>query len=232
MRAIVYDRYGPAEVLHLDAVPKPKPADHEVLIKVQAAEATKSNCERRSFNYSVKWFWVPLRIAFGITRPRRRILGSYFAGEIQQTGEQVTRFAPGDRVYGSASLHLGAYGEYTVLPESAALAKMPANMTFEDAAAVPLGGLNALHFMRLAPVQPGDNVLVIGAGGVIGGHGVQIAKAMGATVTAVDKASKQPFINRLGADQFINYEAQTFTNVGTSSSTWSRPPTTAPASMC
>lgn len=214
MRAIIYDQYGPADVLRVGEVPRPEPKEHEVLIRVRAAEATKSDCEMRSFEYSVKWFWLPLRLAFGVTRPRRRVLGSYFAGEVEQTGKLVTAFAPGDQVYGSASMRLGAYGEYLALPASGALAKMPANMTFEEAAAVPLGGLNALHFMRLAAVQPGEKVLVNGAGGVIGGHGVQIAKAMGATVTAVDKASKAPFINRLGADEFINYEAQSFTATG------------------
>jgi NADPH:quinone reductase-like Zn-dependent oxidoreductase len=207
VKAVVYTRYGGPEVLRLTDVPAPVPGDREILIRVRAAEATKSDCELRSFQYQVKWFWLPLRLAFGVTRPRRRILGGYFAGEVVSAGAGVTRFAPGDQIYGSAGLRMGAYGEYVVLPEDSALAPKPRNMTFAEAAAVPLGGLNALHFMRRARIEPGDQVLINGAGGSIGAYAVQIAKARGATVTAVDHGIKEGLVRRLGADDFVDYTA-------------------------
>jgi len=214
VRAVVYTRYGGPEVLRLTDVPTPVPGDREVLIRVRAVEATKSDCELRSFRYAVKWFWLPLRIALGITRPRRHILGGYLAGEVVSVGGRVTRFAPGDQVYGSAGLRLGGYGEYVALPERAAIAPKPWNMSFTEAAAVPLGGLNALHFMQRARVEPGERVLINGAGGSIGAHAVQIAHSMGAHVTAVDHRIKEDFVRRLGADDFVDYTTDDVTTTG------------------
>jgi NADPH:quinone reductase-like Zn-dependent oxidoreductase len=214
VQAVIYTRYGGPDVLHLADVPAPVPGDRDVLIRVRAAEATKSDCELRGFRYAVKWLWLPLRIAVGIRKPRRRILGGYFAGEVVSVGGQVARFAPGDQVYGSAGLRLGAYGEYVVLPERAAIAPMPRNMTFAEAAAVPLGGLNALHFMRRARIKPGERVLINGAGGSIGAHAVQIALSMGAHVTAVDHRVKEDFVRRLGADDFVDYTTADVTATG------------------
>lgn len=211
MKAVTYTRYGAPDVLQVEEVPTPVPADDEVRIRVRAVEATKSDCEMRSFRYAVKWFWVPMRIALGITRPKRRVLGSYFAGEVESVGAAVTRLSVGDQVFGASRLRLGAYGEYLVLPASYTIVPKPANMGFADAAAVPLGGLNALHFMRLANIQPGEAVLINGAGGSIGAYGVQIARSMGAEVTAVDKASKEEGLRRLGADRFIDYTREDFT---------------------
>lgn len=216
MRAVTYSRYGPPEVLDLEEVPKPLPAADEVLVRVRAAEVTKSDCEMRGFRFAVNWFWLPLRIGFGLFRPRRRILGGYFAGEIAAVGANVTGFAPGEAVFGAAGLRFGAYAEYLVLPAQATLVAMPANMRFEEAAAVPLGGLNALHFMRLAQIQAGDKVLVIGAGASIGAHAVQIARSLGAEVTAVDAPHKADFLRRLGARHFVDYTTQDFTRGGRS----------------
>lgn len=213
MEAIVYSNYGAPEVLQIAEVPNPVPKDGEVLIRVRAAEATKSDCEMRSFKYSVKWFWLPLRLALGVRKPRRRILGGYFSGEIVSTGKDVTRFSAGDQVFGSASLRLGGYGEYVALPASATVVPKPSNMSFVEAAAVPLGGLNALHFMRLARIQPGETVLINGAGGSIGAYAVQIAKSMGAEVTAVDTTIKEDGIRRFGADHFIDYTKESFADV-------------------
>lgn len=178
MKAITYSRYGPPDVLQLKDVEKPKPEDDEVLIKIRAVEVTKSDCEMRSFKYSVKWFWLPLRIAFGVRKPRRQILGSYFSGEIESTGKDVIHFSVGDQVFGAARLRLGAYGEYVALPASYTIVAKPNNMSFAEAAAVPLGGLNALHFMRRAEIRAGEKVLINGAGGSIGAHAVQVAKSM------------------------------------------------------
>lgn len=210
MRAITYSKYGPPDVLHLSELEKPIPKDDEVLIRVRAAEVTKTDCEMRSFKFSVKWFWLPLRIASGVRRPRRQTLGGYFSGEIVSLGKDVTRFSTGDLVFGSAGLKMGAYGEYVALPADSTIVAKPDNMSFVDAAAVPLGGLNALHFLRLAKVQEGEKVLINGAGGSIGAHAVQIAKLMGAEVTAVDSAIKADFLIQLGADYFVDYRKEDF----------------------
>ncbi|MGK0224565.1 MAG: NADPH:quinone reductase-like Zn-dependent oxidoreductase [Limisphaerales bacterium] len=214
MKAITYSNYGPPSVLQLNELEKPVPKDDEVLIRVQAAEATKADVEMRSFQFAVKWFWLPLRIVFGIRKPKRKILGGYFSGVVESFGTDVTHFSTGDQVFGAAALRLGAYAEYVALPASYAIVDKPTNMSFSEAAAVPLGGLNALHFMRLAAIRPGDKVLINGAGGSIGAHAVQIAKSMNADVTAVDSAIKEDMLRRMGADLFIDYSKEDFTTRG------------------
>ncbi|MDF1555220.1 MAG: NAD(P)-dependent alcohol dehydrogenase [Deferrisomatales bacterium] len=211
MKAILYTRYGPPEVLHVGQVEKPSPGDHEVLIRVRAAEATKSDCEMRSFEFPVKWFWLPLRFAFGLFQPKRQVLGGYFSGVVASVGTGVSRLSAGDEVFGAARLKLGAYAEHLCLPDDYTLVPKPANLSFEEAAAVPLGGLNALHFLRRANIRKGETVLVNGAGGSIGTFGVQIAKALGAEVTAVDSAPKEDLLRRIGADHFIDYAKEDFT---------------------
>ena len=214
MKAIVYESYGPPEVLALKDVAKPTAKNDEVLIRVRAAEATKADCELRSFKFSVKWFWLPLRLAIGVFKPRQQILGGYFSGEIAEVGLDATEFSIGDEVFGAAGLRMGAYGEYVALPASYTIVAKPSNMSFADAAAVPLGGLNAVHFMRLANIKPDNAVLINGAGGSIGAHAVQIAKTMGAEVTAVDSAMKEDMLRRIGADHFIDYTHQDFRRSG------------------
>lgn len=214
LRAIIYERYGGPEVLRLAEIERPEPGDDELLIETRAVEVTKADCELRRFRFPVKWFWLPLRLALGVRRPRRRILGGYFSGVVEATGESVSRLAAGDEVFGVAGLRMGAYGEHVALPASSTIVAKPANMSFAEAAAVPLGGLNALHFMRRAGLQPGETVLINGAGGSIGAHAVQIAKAMGAEVTAVDASHKQEFLLGLGADRFIDYAQEDFTAEG------------------
>lgn len=211
MKAITYTNYGSPDVLRLDEVEKPVPKDDEVLIRVQAAEATKSDVEMRRFKFAVKWFWLPLRIAFGLRKPRRRILGGYFSGEIASRGRDVAQFSVGEQVFGAAGLRFGAYGEFVALPASHPIVDKPVNMSFAEAAAVPLGGFNALHFMRLARIEKGDKVLINGAGGSIGTHAIQIAKSMGAEITAVDSGIKEHMLRRLGADHFIDYDKERFT---------------------
>lgn len=208
MKAITYARYGPPEVLRLEDLNPPVPKVDEILIRVRAAEATKADCEMRSFRFSVRWFWLPLRLALGIRRPRRRVLGSYFAGEVAQTGGNVTTFHVGDQVFGTSGLRLGAYGQFVAVPARATIAAKPRNMSFAEAAAVPMGGLNALHFMRLARIRAGDHVLILAAAGSIGAHAVQIAKAMGAEVTGVDHGDKAEFLKRVGANHVVNYRTE------------------------
>ena len=214
MRAVVYKEYGQADVLHVAEVEKPAPAVDEVLVRVHAAEVTKADCEMRSFNFQVKWFWLPLRIALGLRKPKRPILGGYFAGEIEAVGRNVERYSKGEAIFGCTRLRLGAYGEYLCLPASYTLAPKPDNISFEEAAAVPLGGLNAFHFLSKANIRPGEKVLVNGAGGSIGTFGVQIAKTMGAEVTAVDSAIKEDMLRRIGADHFIDYSREDFARNG------------------
>jgi len=185
--------------------------DDEILIKVHAAEATKADCELRSFKFAVNWFWLPLRIAMGIKKPKKQVLGGYFAGEVESVGKDVSKFTSGDQVFGATRLRFGAYAEYLCLPASYTIVPKPNNMNFAAAAAVPLGGLNALHFLRKANIQSGEKVLVNGAGGSIGTFGVQIAKAMGAEVTAVDSDIKAEMLRRIGADHFFDYGKQDFT---------------------
>ena len=214
MKAIVYKKYGAPNVLQIEEIEKPVPKDDAILIKVGAVEATKADCELRSFNFAVKWFWLPLRLAMGVTRPRKPVLGGYFAGEVEAIGKDVTRFKKGDQVFGTCGFLFGAYGEYLCLPGSATIVTMPCNMSFEEAAATPLGGLNALHFMRKASIRNGDKVLINGAGGSIGTFAVQIAKAMGAEVTAVDSTIKEEMLRQIGADHFIDYTSEDFTKSG------------------
>ena len=211
MKAIVYTKYGSPDILELKEVEKPIPKADEILIKVHAAEATKADCELRSFKFPVKWFWLPLRIAMGLIKPKKQILGVYFAGEVESVGKDVSKFKKGDQVFGTTKLRMGAYGEYVCLPASYTLVPKPYNVSFEEAAAVPLGGLNALHFLRKANIRKGEKVLVNGAGGSIGTFGVQIAKAMGAEVTAVDSTIKEEMLRRIGADHFFDYTKEDFT---------------------
>ena len=210
VKAVVYYRYGSPDVLSVQEVPKPVPKDTDIVIRVEAAEASKGDCELRSFNFPVKWFVPLLRLVMGVTKPRRPILGGYFSGVVAQCGSKVSRFAPGDPVFGSTGFGMGAYGEYLLLSEDASVALMPTNASFVQAAAIPMGGLNALHFMNKAQIQPGMKVLVNGAGGSIGSYVVQIAKARGAHVTAVDSGLKAAALLALGVDRFINYEQQDF----------------------
>ena len=214
MKAIVYKKYGSPDVLQVEDVDNPVPKSNEILIKVHAAEATKSDCEMRSFNFAVKWFWLPLRLALGVFAPKRQVLGGYFAGEVVRIGNAVTNFAEGDQVFGSSQLRLGAYGEYLCLPDNYTIVSKPINMSFESAAAVPLGGLNALHYLRRAKIKKGEKVLVNGAGASIGTFAVQIAKVMGAEVTAVDSAIKEKMLRNIGADHFIDYQKQSFVDSG------------------
>ena len=214
MQAIVYTKYGAPDVLHISEIEKPKPRDNEVLIKIHAVEATKADCELRSFNFAVKWFSLPLRFAMGVLKPKKQILGGYFSGEVESVGKDVSRFKRGDQIFGTAGMLFGAYGEYLCLPDGYTIAPKPHNMSFAEAAAVPLGGLNALHFMKKANIQNGEKVLINGAGGSIGTFAVQIAKAMGAEVTAVDSSIKEEILRSIGADHFIDYSKQDFTQSG------------------
>jgi NADPH:quinone reductase-like Zn-dependent oxidoreductase len=183
------------------------------MVQVKAVEVTKADCELRSFNFPVSWFWLPLRLAWGVRKPRRWVLGGYFSGIILQSDPNKSNLSLGDEVFGSTGMSMGAYGTQVCIPATNNLVAKPQNMSFEEAAAVPLGGLNALHFLKKAKVQQGERLLVNGAGGSIGIFAVQIAKAMGAEVTAVDAGHKEAMLLSIGADHFINYQQQDFTKM-------------------
>lgn len=206
MRAVCLSKYGPVSGLAVKEVPRPVPKPGEILIRIAAVEVTKSDCELRSLRFPVRWFVLPLRLVLGWSKPRNPTLGAYFSGTVEEVGHGVTSFGPGDEVYGSSGMRFGAYAEFLALPERTSIAKKPANLSFVEAAALPLGGLNALHFMNRAALQPGDRMLILGAGGSIGSHAVQIAKARGAWVCAVDAAHKLSWLKELGADEVVDYQ--------------------------
>ena len=217
MKASVWTAYGPPEVLQLQEVTKPAPKDNEILIKIHATTVTAGDCEMRTLKLPL-FLGLPMRFYTGLGKPRRMtILGQELAGEVAAVGHGVRHFAVGDRVFAATGFGLGAYAEYIGLPaddKDVAVAVMPANMTYEEAAAVPVGGLEALHFLRGAAVQPGESVLINGAGGSIGTMGVQLAKYYGAEVTAVDHKAKLDMLRSLGADHVIDYTQEDFTRSG------------------
>jgi NADPH:quinone reductase-like Zn-dependent oxidoreductase len=209
MKAIVYAKYGPPDVLQLKAVAKPIPKENEVLIKINATTATLYDCWTRS-STAPPGFWLFSRMGSGLREPKQPILGTELAGEIEAVGADVTRIRAGDQVFGFAA-NLGAYAEYICLPEGAA-GILPANMPHEEAAAVPQGALTALYFLRKGNVRSGDKVLIFGASGGVGGYAVQLAKHhFGAEVTGVCSTSKFEYVKSLGADQVIDYTKEDFT---------------------
>jgi len=214
MKAIVCTAYGGPDVLKLEEVKKPRPKDGEVLVRIHATTVSRADCEIRRFEFPA-WIWLPLRLAFGVVRPRVRILGQELAGEVEALGDGATSFAPGDRVYGTTGIGLGAYAEYVCVGGRRAgsvVAPMPAAMSYAEAAAVPYGAMEALRFLRKAGVGAGQRILIIGAGGSFGAYAVQLAKHAGAEVVAVDGAGKLAMLREIGADQVIDYTERDFTD--------------------
>jgi NADPH:quinone reductase-like Zn-dependent oxidoreductase len=213
MKAIVCTKFGPPDVLQLQEVAKPAPKDNEVLIRIYVTTVTAADCELRSLKFPLL-LQLLARIGFGFRGPRKKILGQELAGEIEAVGKEVTRFRKGDQVFGWSGLRLGAYAEYTCLPEDGVLDIKPSNMTYEEAAVLPVGGLDAVHFLRKGHIQSGQKVLINGAGGSIGTFAVQLARYFGAEVTAVDSTGKLDMLRSIGADQVIDYTQADFTKSG------------------
>lgn len=216
MKAILHTRYGPPDLLQLREVETPTPKNNEVLIAVHATTVSTGDCNIRNFTFVTKSMLPIAKVIFGITKPwKARVLGTELAGEVVRTGNDVTRFKPGDRVVASTGAACGGHAQYACLPETGAVAIKPDSLTWEQAVAIPFGANTALYYLRdLGKIRPGQNLLIIGASGAIGTAGVQLAKHFGASVTGVCSGPNVELVKALGADNVVDYTREDFTESG------------------
>ena len=213
MKAIVYERYGPPEVLQLKEVEKPTPKDNEVLIETHATTVTSGDWRVRSLNVPVG-FGLIMRLVFGVSKPKQPILGTELAGVVESVGKEVRKFKVGDQVFAFSDAAMGCYAEYKCMPQDGAMALKPANLTFDEAAALSFGGATALDFLRRGKLQRGEKVLINGASGGVGTAAVQLARHFGADVTGVCSTANVELVKSLGASQVIDYTKDDFTRNG------------------
>jgi NADPH:quinone reductase-like Zn-dependent oxidoreductase len=221
MKAIVYEEYGPPDVLQLKEVPKPTPKDNEVLIRVYATPVDYGDLVARNFAniryrdfHMPALFLLPMRFVFGLRKPKKTILGSEFAGKIEAIGKDVKKFKKGDEVFAYPGMNMGANAEYKCMPEDKMIGIKPANMTYEEASCVPYGGIMALSHLRKVNIKKGQKVLINGASGGIGSMGLQLAKHYGAEVTGVCGTPRVEYVRSLGVDSVIDYTKEDFTKNG------------------
>ena len=212
-KAVVCTKYGPPEVLQLKEVEKPIPIKHEICIKILATSVTASDCIIRGFKVPIQ-FWIPMGLVIGFKKPRKPILGMVFSGEVESVGNAVKLFKKRDQVFGFDRFGFGTYAEYKCIHEESLLVKKIKNVTYEEAAAVPFGGLLALHYLKKANIQSGQKVLIYGASGAIGTSAVQLVKYFGAEVTGVCSTSNVELVKSLGANKVIDYTKEDFTQSG------------------
>ncbi|MCZ6691474.1 MAG: NAD(P)-dependent alcohol dehydrogenase [Planctomycetota bacterium] len=215
MKAIVYTRYGPPDVLQLKEVEKPTIKDNEVLIKIFATTVTSGDWRVRALEFPAG-FGLIGRLVFGVSKPRQPILGTELAGEVESVGKDVSKFKVGDEVFAFDDAGMGCHAEYKCMPEDGAVALKPANLTYDEAAAISFGGTTALHFFRRGKLQSGEKVLVNGASGGVGTAAVQLAKHFGADVTGVCSTTNVEMVRSLGANHIIDYTKEDFTENGES----------------
>ncbi|MGV6817585.1 MAG: NAD(P)-dependent alcohol dehydrogenase [Thiotrichales bacterium] len=214
MKAAIFEKYGPPEVVSIQERPKPVPKDDELLIRIHATTVSAGDWRIRSSSVPAG-FGPLIRLAFGITRPRQQILGTELAGIVESIGDKVSAFAVGDAVIANPGSHLGAHAEYIALREDAAVALKPDNLSFEEAAALSFGGSTALDFLQnKAGIKAGDQVLINGASGAVGSAAVQLAKYFGAEVSAVCSSANHALVQSIGAGQVIDYATTDFTQLG------------------
>jgi NADPH:quinone reductase-like Zn-dependent oxidoreductase len=214
MKAIVYTEYGPPDVLRLEEVAKPTPRNNELLIRIHATTVTAGDVNARGFTFMPPGFGPLARIMFGLRKPKKYILGTELAGEIDSVGRDVSKFQVGDQVFALDGFGMGCYAEYRCMPEDGTVALKPPNLTYEEAAALSFGGTTALGFLRRGKLQGGQRVLINGASGGVGTAAVQLAKHFEAEVTGVCSAANVELVKSLGADHVIDYTKEDFTQGG------------------
>ena len=208
MKAAVYFQYGQPAVLQVKEVEKPVPGNNEILLRVMATAVNSGDVRLRKADP------FAVRFIFGLIKPKINILGSVFSGEVESVGKDVTNFKTGDAVFGHTDMLFGAYAEYKSIPENGSLALKPAGVTHAEAAAIPFGGVTAWHFIKKANIKPGQKVLIVGASGAVGSAAVQLAKSLGAEVTAVCSTANIALAKSIGADKVIDYTQEDFTKNG------------------
>lgn len=211
----MYTKYGPPDVLQLKEVKKPAPKENEILIRVKATTVSVADIRARSFTVPLA-FWLPARISLGFKQPKKEILGMELAGDVESVGKNVKKFKGGDQIFAASLKGFGAYAEYICLPEDGPVSIKPSSITYEEAAALPIGARTALHFLRKANIQKDQKVLVYGASGSVGSYAVQIAKYFGAQVTGVCSTANLEWVRSLGADEVIDYTKEDFSSKGES----------------
>ncbi len=211
MKAVRWTAYGPPEVLQLTDIPAPEAAQDEILVRIEAANIFTGDCEMRQFKVHPS-LWLPIRLFMGVVKPRIPILGQEFSGTVVGVGSAVDEFAIGDEIFGSTGMKFGSYAEYLALPAKYPIIHKPPSISHIDASTISVGGLHALHFLRLAQLKENEHILMVGACGCIGTYAIQLAKLWGAKVTAIDSADKLAVLEQCGADRVIDYRELDFTD--------------------